>query len=175
VSVSSDVGPLDPAVVTALYKDYAQELLAFLTGVLKDSDLAQEMLQATFAKAVALGHTAQRETLKGWLFQVAFREALAHRRTVDRHDRIHRRLVYEREGAESPSETSLLKAELIEQVRGKLDQLPPELRTIVRLKIYEQMTFAEIARQLKIPQGTVVTRMRTALQRLGTHLTDLVD
>ena len=49
-----------------------------------------------------------------------------------------------------------------------LDQLSPDQRQIVRLRIYEEKTFAEISRELKIPLGTALGRMRAALQKLKT-------
>src|SRR5579872_920127 len=73
---TADHGRIDPAVVAALYEQHANELRLFLTGVLRDADLAAEALQNTFTKAVASGHTAREESMKSWLFQVGFHEAL---------------------------------------------------------------------------------------------------
>jgi RNA polymerase sigma-70 factor (ECF subfamily) len=66
----------------------------------------------------------------------------------------------------------LVRVEAIEQVRVALDRLPPRLREIVRLRIYEEKTFAAIAEELNIPLGTALTRMRTALQQLRLTLAD---
>lgn len=173
--MSSNVGPLDPAVIAALYAEYAQELRAFLTGVLRDGELAQEILQVSFAKAVEAGHTARADSLKSWLFQVAYHEALAHRRTGERRQRIQQQIAYERDQSAAAPEIQILRWELVEQVRHKLDQLPPDLRLIVRLKIYEEKTFAAIAQELGLPLGTVVSRLRSALQRLGSELTAWAD
>ncbi|HEV3303846.1 MAG TPA: hypothetical protein VG055_29600, partial [Planctomycetaceae bacterium] len=71
---------IDSAVVAALYERYADEIGLFLKGVLRNSDLAAEALQNTFAKAVESGHTAREESIKGWLFRVAFHEAALLRR-----------------------------------------------------------------------------------------------
>ena len=65
---------LDPAVVAELYQQHAEELRAFLVGVLRDRDAAAEALQVTFAKAVEAGHTAHEATLRGWLFKVELAE-----------------------------------------------------------------------------------------------------
>ena len=75
VLTGPDEGRLDPAVVAGLYEEYGGELRAFLTGVLRDSGLAADALQSTFVKAVERGHTAQADSLKGWLFRVAYHEA----------------------------------------------------------------------------------------------------
>src|SRR5438105_2950495 len=67
---------LEADAVAALYREYAEELRCFLLGVLCSLELANEVLQITFAKTVEQGHTAQAESVKGWLFRVAYNEAM---------------------------------------------------------------------------------------------------
>lgn len=165
-----DAGQLDPAVVEELYAQYGAELRAFLTGVLRDPDRAAEALQSTFVKAAEAGHTAQQETIRGWLFRVAYNQAMLLRRRQEVDQRATRKVAWEDGSRSEPVDSGLLRAETIERVRRGLELLPPDQRLVVRLRIYEDKTFAEIARQLGIPLGTVVTRMRTALQRLNREL-----
>ncbi len=75
-----DQRKLDPAIVADLFVDHAAQLRQFLLGLLRDGSLADDVLQATFAKAVQVGHTASVESRKAWLFQVAYNEAAAVRR-----------------------------------------------------------------------------------------------
>ncbi|MBL8825420.1 MAG: hypothetical protein JNM18_00445, partial [Planctomycetaceae bacterium] len=56
--------------------------------------------------------------------------------------------------------------ETVVGVRQAIEQLPAEQRQVVRLRIYENRTFAEIATALKLPLGTVLTRMQLALKKL---------
>jgi RNA polymerase sigma-70 factor (ECF subfamily) len=51
-----------------------------------------------------------------------------------------------------------------------LEELPAEQRQVVRMRIYEEKTFAIIAKELKIPIGTALGRMRSALQKLKAKL-----
>lgn len=169
------VPSLDPARAAALYVEHADELRAFLTGVLKDRELAGEALQATFARTVEVGHTAREETLKGWIFRVAFNEAMAlkRRRKVDR--KAVAKLNWfrpnrsETRESESP-EDNLARWETVDRVRSALETLPEEQEHVVRLRIYEELTFAEIAEATGAPLGTVLTRMRLALKKLKTTL-----
>jgi RNA polymerase sigma-70 factor (ECF subfamily) len=66
--------------VADLYQRYGREMRAFLAGVLRRTDLAEDALQQTFQRAAESGGAAARETIRGWLFQVAYREALLIRR-----------------------------------------------------------------------------------------------
>ena len=161
---------LDPAVVEALYKKYADDIRAFLIGVLRDPDLANEALQATFAKAVESGHTARRKSIRGWLFRVSFNEAMALRRRQKQQEKSTERLSYFlRQGSESPLQ-SAVERELRERVSKALEALPDEQRQVVRMRIYEEKTFAVIAQELDAPLGTVLTRMRLALRKLAARL-----
>ena len=165
-----DTGQLTPAAVEELYAQHGAELRAFLTGVLRNADWAAEALQSTFVKAAEAGHKAQQETIKGWLFRVAYNEAMLLRRKQEVDQRATRKVGWQASPASEPVDTALLREEVIERVRRGLETLPPDQRLVVRLKIYEEKTFAEIAQELGIPLGTVVTRMRTALQKLNREL-----
>lgn len=159
-------GRLEPAEVEALYSAYSRDLLAFLVGVLRDGELAREALQATFARVVETGHTAQQETVRGWLFRVAFNEALGLRRIQEQHGRLIQRAAWESARDVVRPDENVHQSELVAEVRRALMELPPEQSTIVRMRIYEQHKFAEIAERLGLPLGTVLTRMRLALQKL---------
>jgi RNA polymerase sigma factor (sigma-70 family) len=163
---SPDDSRIDPAVVATLYLDYADDLRAFLVGVLRDRDAAGEALQATFTKAMEAGHTARRETLKGWLFRVAYNEAMAIRRRQKIHTKSLEKLGWHRTREQERPDDNVSRGETISKVRAALDVLSEEQKEVVRLRIYEEMTFAAIAECLDLPLGTVLTRMRLALKKL---------
>jgi RNA polymerase sigma-70 factor (ECF subfamily) len=169
---------LDHQIIEQLYADYAQELRSFLLGVLCNLDLATEVLQITFVKAVELGHTAREESIKGWLFRVAFNEAMTLRRRAtvrtkyaeslrDKYAGSHRD---SGEPESPPPEVSVLLSESTERVQAALTTLPADLRQIVTMRIYEEKTFATIAAELNLPLGTVYARLQTAFKKLKTIL-----
>lgn len=159
-------GTIDPTLVTALYQTHGPELRRFVLGVTRDPDLTSDVLQSTFAKAVEHGHSARAETLKGWLFRIALHEALTARRREGTRDHGYRRLAgLGRSEAERPEEGAI-RGEAIEAVRKALGRLPTDQRRVVQARIYEEKTFAEIANEFGLPLGTVLTRMRLALEKL---------
>jgi RNA polymerase sigma factor (sigma-70 family) len=164
---------IDAALVAELYDRYAEEIGSFLKGVLRNSDLAAEALQNTFTKAVESGHTAREETLKWWLFRVAFHEAALLRRRDQVHERSLRQMARDSpavsESAEQPHER-LARDETLAEVRRALAELPPEQRQVVQMRIYEEKSFAEIADELSAPLGTVLTRMRLAMKKLSRQM-----
>jgi len=170
-----DKTPLDPAVVAELYVQHGEELRRFLLGILRDAQLASDVLQMTFAKMVQRGHQTQAATRKAWLFRVAYHEAIAYRRREGVGDKVLRRVANEQpawhtNGAAGSSDEPLLRLESVQAVRQALDELPPEQRQVVRMRIYEEKTFAIIAKELKIPLGTALGRMRAAMIKLKAKL-----
>jgi RNA polymerase sigma-70 factor (ECF subfamily) len=143
---------------------------------LRNADLADEALQNTFAKAVESGHTAREESVKGWLFQVGFREAVLLRRRGQVHDRSLRAMASNKtargqSGDEfSAPDERMLRSETTARVRQALGELPADQRQVVEMRIYEDKTFAVIADELSTPLGTILTRMRLALKRLSRRL-----
>jgi RNA polymerase sigma-70 factor (ECF subfamily) len=169
---SADETRIDPAQVAGLYEKHADELRCFVLGVLRDPDLTGDVLQNTFAKAAEVGHTAHEETVKGWLFRVAFNEAMALKRRQSVHERATRRIAEAgSDGPETPDEL-VCRWETVAAVRAALDTLPAEQAQVVRMRIYEQKKFITIAEELGVPLGTVLTRMQAALKKLRLRLQD---
>jgi len=71
-----DVGvSADAAWLTALHAEHELRLRRFVFGVLRNREAAEDVVQATFAKAVAVGGNVQPEAMKSWLYRVALNEA----------------------------------------------------------------------------------------------------
>ncbi len=157
---------LDASTVAALFLEHADELRRFVYGILRDHDAAGDVLQATFTKVVERGHTAREETLKGWLFRVAFNEAIVVKRKQGVRRRAIDAIAAEPQPDAPPPDQRLVRFEDVERVRAALETLPAEQRQVVRMRMYENKKFAEIASELQWPLGTVLTRMQAALKKL---------
>jgi RNA polymerase sigma factor (sigma-70 family) len=63
---------------------------------------------------------------------------------------------------------------LRDQIRGVLDDIPPNERQVLELAYYEELSQSEIAHRLGWPLGTVKTRTRRALYRMREALTPIL-
>lgn len=171
-----NLGPvtLGPAAVAALYHRHASELRRMVYGVVRDADLAEEVVQAAFAKAVERGGPDRPESARDWLFRVAVNEALLVRRRQRVAWRARQRMARDGNATdlEHPADP-IARDEAVQRVREVLGQLPAALQQVVRARVYEGKRFAEIAADLKAPLGTVLTRMRRAMDQLRSSLQDL--
>lgn len=160
----------DPQWLVELYANYRPGLRRFLIGVVRDRSIADDLVQATFAKAAQVGGEVRPEARKAWLYRVAFNEAMTWKRRtrVDRDAKRLRAAQGERR-AETPDE-QLAHREVVEQVREALGQLSEAQQLVLRMRIYEEMTSAEIAAATGKPLGTVLTHIRRGLERLRQKL-----
>lgn len=163
---STEGDRIDSRVIERLHAEHGDALRRFVWAVLRDHHLVDDALQATFATAVERGHTVQPAAIKAWLYRVAYHEAIAIRRKQAVRSRRTSESQYHGEREPERPEILLDRRESVEAVRQALEQLPAEQREIVQLRIYDQEKFATIAERLDLPLGTVLTRMRLALQKL---------
>ncbi len=163
---------LDPSVVAECYRAHGEALRSFVLGLVRDVQLASDIVQTTFARLAERGHEVGPGKHRAWLYRVAYNESMLQRRRDAVDDRARQRAVWSRETLADEALEDLIRGEVIDRVRKELDRLPPPMREVVRLRIYEEKTFATIAKELRIPLGTALGRMRMALERLRQALSD---
>ena len=139
-------------------------LLRIALGILKDRALAEDVVQTTFARWIEHRGGVEPGKTRSWLYSVATNEALAIKRTTQRRGELLRQ-VPPRIDPVSP-ERQAIDAELKQVLRRQLAALPESQLEIVRRRIFEGKKFIEIAQELDLPLGTVLTRMRRALRTL---------
>ena len=158
-----------------LYDEHAQPLYAFLLNFTRDESDTRDVLQEVFVKLAR-----NPERLYGIRDERAFLFRLAHNAAIDL---IRRRGTRERtrEGFADESLTPFAPAndpdERIFRVElaGALAELPAEQRAVVHLKLWEGLTFEEIAAALEIPLNTAASRYRYGLDKLRQRLRPLYE
>ncbi|MCB9950296.1 MAG: RNA polymerase sigma factor [Planctomycetaceae bacterium] len=174
---AGDIGhsPLDPGTWTTWHRQFSTNVKSFLLSVLRNEHAAEEVFQATFSKALTHGGNVASGSEKAWLFRVAFNEAMMLRRKLSNKQKAKEQIAQlPQRHAPSPDQ-ELLSWESVQAVRIALDELPAEQAEVVRQRMYENLTFQQIADSLGLPLGTVLTRMRLALIKLRQALSDRND
>lgn len=149
-----------------LYRQHQAGLLRFVNAVLRDRAEADDVVQATFAKAAQSGQDVEPAAIKSWLYRVAFHEAVDRKRRQRVDKKAKQRLSAGSLPRGDTPQDALVRSEVIEQVRRALEQLPENQQRVVRMRVYEKKTFAQISQQTGMPLGTVLTHMRRALEKL---------
>ncbi|GHE31443.1 RNA polymerase sigma factor [Sphingobacterium griseoflavum] len=151
----------------AVYDHYAPPLLNFIYKIVKDIDLAQDILQLTFVK-VWKSHAQidMERSFDAYLFQIASYSSIDLLRQVAQNERKKEKLKEQAEEFSlSVEEAFLLKEQhlIIDQI---LSQLPPQRRAIFRLCKLEGYSYQEAATELGVSVSTVSNQLVSALKTL---------
>ncbi|AOR34319.1 RNA polymerase subunit sigma-70 [Streptomyces fodineus] len=137
-------------------------------GGVPQSDLPDgvQQVRLRLLERTASGRQAPRD-VSAWAAVVASNLAMDWHRAKRRRDRLGERLAALREPARpSGEETSLLSL----AVAQGLDELPAAQRQVVVLRFFADLPVRAIAEELAIPEGTVKSRLHTAIRALRDRL-----
>jgi RNA polymerase sigma-70 factor (ECF subfamily) len=165
----------DAALLEALYREHAPALFRFLVRLTGNEADTKDLLQEVFIRLAQSGGLGpQIVSPRSYLFR------LAHRLAIDRHRREETRRRYHERAGREPEWTTAATAPTAgdnewfqSNLRSALEALPAEQKAVVLLKIWEELTFAEIAEVLGISANTAASRYRYALDKLQRGLRPL--
>ncbi|HET7618879.1 MAG TPA: sigma-70 family RNA polymerase sigma factor [Vicinamibacterales bacterium] len=136
---------------------------------------AEDLVQDTYLKAFRAAHQFERGTnLKAWLYTIlhnTWRNMRRHagRSPIDVDSEAVDRAANGAETERSPEEL-LARATLDADLQAALDALPEVFRQAVWLRDVEELSYAEIARVLDVPIGTVMSRISRGRRSLHADL-----
>ena len=160
----------DPSAFAELYDICADRVHHYLVVRLGSRCEADDVLQETFSRlARTKDRLATVENLVAYVFATARNEAIRSVERSARDGRLRASLssesLFQRASRDAAEEF-----ETADWVAASLARLAPEAREIVELKIYADLTFREISEVTGLPQGTVATRYRSALESLRSRM-----
>ena len=162
-----------PADLREIYDAHAQALFALLLSVTRSEAETRDVLQEVFLRL------AERpQALAGALSPRAVLVRMAHRLAVDAWRRRSVRARREEASAEEPARLFAPAGDpdrqcFADELERALATLPAEQRSVVHLKLWEGLTFAEIAEALEIGANTAASRYRYGIDKLQERLRPL--
>jgi RNA polymerase sigma-70 factor, ECF subfamily len=148
-----------------LYVLYGAVVYNFLLRLINEPAASEELLQEVFLAAWQGADRFRAEaTVKTWLLRIAHHQAVSwlrrHHRMVSLDDAV------EVAADEDHIDERLARAWQADRVRAALTQLSPKHRAVIELAFAHDLSYAEIARIVACPVGTVKSRMSYALRHL---------
>lgn len=148
-------------------------------AILRRDDEAEDVMQDAYVRAYEhLDQFRGEARFATWLTPIAVHEALARVRRERRHESLEQRAQEPEQLSSDPPatpEAQLLDRELGAHLDRAVDALPDEFRLVFVLRSVEQMSGAETAALLGIPEQTVKTRLHRARERLKKELLTRLD
>jgi RNA polymerase sigma-70 factor, ECF subfamily len=128
---------------------------------------AEDITQEVFLRAFRSIHQLRDDAAaRGWLLTIARNEFLRYCRKKGSQDRL-----VDPRSFDVVDELQPPAIDHQEWVARALEELPEEFRLVILMYYFEELSYAQIAEQLKIPMGTLMSR----LSRAKTHLKTALD
>lgn len=165
------VAQRDERAFEELYDRHGASVESVARRVLRDPALAQDVVQETFAGLWTAPDkfSPDRGSLRSFLVTVAHRRAI---------DLVRSEVARSRREQRPPDidhasvEDEALTRTVSDVVRSALADLPPDEREPIGLAYLQGLSYAEVARRLGQPEGTVKSRIRTGMRRLSVTLAE---
>jgi RNA polymerase sigma-70 factor, ECF subfamily len=149
-----------------LFKSIQGPLFRYISSLVDDRALAEDVLQEVFIRIYRkLKWLKEPAAFRAWTYQIATREVFRYLRR----ERPWREQLRDEEKlnlirAETNNEA--FPTELLQQLPGLVAKLPPRSRAAIVLRYMHEMSLAETAAVLRIPVGTVKSRLSYGLEIL---------
>jgi len=152
---------------------YQHKIMHYISRMLGNRELAEDIAQETFLRVFSKAHTFKRGSVfSTWLYRIATNLSINQLRrkkivsflqldkpyTTDKGDDIKIEFPDSNPG---PDE-DLLRREMRERIQATIDILPPKFKLVLVMRDIQGLSYEEIARILDKPEGTVKSRVNRA-------------
>lgn len=156
-----------------LVKAYEHPIYYLCLRMAGAPQIADDLAQETFIRAYgALPGFKEGRDFYVWLRRIAVNASLNHLRTAKREEPL---------GDREPApyrdlpQDELLRREAERKFQEALGALPYDQRAVFVLRVFEDQSYRDIARALKISKGTVMSRLSRAREKLRALLADRIE
>lgn len=176
----------DARAFEVLLSRYERPIYNFVLRSVRDRDRAHDLVQDVFLKVVQRANQFKGDSkLSTWLYTIARNLCIDHsRKMVFRRHRSLDAPVREDEGGtmldrvegkELGADRGTISNELQTLIAGAVEDLPDDQREVFLMRQVQGLPFKEIAKVVGVPENTVKSRMRYALERLQEALSEYQD
>ncbi len=176
----------DDSAFRELFDRYHRRAFAVAFGVVKNKQDALDIVQDAFIKVHRhIGNFQGSSSFYTWLYRIVMNLSIDHvrrakkGRDLDYDDRVGRESGdVAGDGAllpeildGNPSKT-VLRKELTMAIQKALDELPEYHRAVIMLREVEGLSYEEMASVLKVPKGTIMSRLFHARRKMQDSLSE---
>ena len=164
----------DRNAISQLIERHSRRVRDYIQMMVKDGDVADDIFQETFIKAVRVideGRYTDNGRFLSWILRIAHNQVIDHFRAQKQNRQLNEaESGYDVLGtlrlAERTVEDEIVCEQIASDVRRMVELLPDEQREVVMMRYYSGLSFKEIAEQTGVSINTALGRMRYALINL---------
>ena len=153
---------------------YQKRVYGFIFSKVKDADLADDVFQDTFVKVIKnlrLGKYKDHGRFLSWVMRIAHNIIMDHFRKINRlpkYDSKHDDLVLMDRLIEKSNsiEDLMIETQIHADLSILIDELPKTQKEVLRMRLFQEMSFKDIGEQTGVSINTALGRMRYAILNL---------
>ena len=163
----------DKLAFNSIFRYFAPRLKSFLVKAGSTDSQAEEVIQEVMIAVWTKSSTydSNKSSVSTWIYTIARNKRIDKIRKERRHY-----LSESDEGLEIPvdstQEKEIFSAQVSNSLKKYMENLPEEQSKLLKLSYFYNKTHADISTELKIPLGTVKSRIRLALTKMR-HLVEV--
>ena len=159
--------------LSVLINRHQQRLYSFIYSKVFDRDVTEDVFQDTFIKVIRTlkrGKYNEEGKFLPWVMRIAHNLVIDHFRKNNRMPKFNNSGDFDifsvlSDGALN-AEAELVQSQIVEDVRALVEELPEEQKTVLIMRMYNDMSFKEISENTGVSINTALGRMRYALINL---------
>ena len=158
-----------------LVERYKLPLYKVMYRMMHNRDDAEDMVEEAFIKAYkAIKRFELGRSFFSWLCRIAVNNAINYMKKERRSNAESIEDIKHRLAAHSGNPVEMTRQKMLrERITAAMALLPDDYRTILVLRVEEEFSYEEISKILRIPRGTVMSRLARARERLRTLFKDM--
>ena len=158
-----------------LFKAHYRCLHAYAHTILRDEDLAEEMVQGMFLKFWEKRELLNiQSSIKAYLYRSVYNDSMNYLKHQKIKTKYQDFTMHSMDTYHEPASAKLELSQLEMKLKEALNELPEHCRTIFQMSRFEELKYREIAAQLGLSIKTVENQMGKALKILRLKLADYV-
>lgn len=157
-----------------LLQRHQSRVFSYIINIVKDKELANDLFQETFVKAIVTinqGRYTENGKFPAWITRIAHNLIIDYYRQEKSLsqlscDNTDINILNRKELSEETVEDSLVREQILNDVRMLVELLPQSQREVLEMRYYQDMSFKEIAENTGVSINTALGRMRYAILNL---------
>lgn len=164
----------DRSAISRLIERHSRRVRDYIRMMVKDNDVADDILQETLIKAVRVidnGRYTDNGKFLSWILRIAHNHVIDYFRAQKQNRQVNEsnagyNVLGTLRFAEKNVEDRMVADQIEADVRSLVEMLPDEQREVVMMRYFSGLSFKEIAEQTNVSINTALGRMRYALINL---------
>ncbi len=164
---------------TQLLEKHRRKVFSYILVSVKDAMVADDLFQETFFKVISTlksGNYKEEGKFIQWVMRIAHNKIIDYFRRGKKYQIVHEEDDYDIFGSiareDNNAEENMINEQINSVLHDLVELLPEEQKEVLKMRIFHNLSFKEIAEETNVSINTALGRMRYALINLRKSIKD---